>query len=802
MKATLGWLREFVEIELDPAELAERLTNTGLECTVELEGSIEGVVVGEVLDVTPHPKADRLKVCKVLAGSEVLSIVCGAPNAQVGIKAPLAMLGSHLPGGMAIEAAEIRGVRSEGMLCSEAELEVGEDASGLWILPSDLTPGESVDQVLGLRDVVFEFELTPNRGDCLSILGLAYEIAAVSGVKVRPPEISMKESGVPIGERFQVIIRDPDLCPRYVARMVEGTQVGPSPFWMRRRLQLVGIRPINNLVDVTNYVMWELGQPLHAFDLELLEKERIVVQRAREGEVFVSLDGQERHLTTDMLMIWDGVKPVAVAGVMGGENSEVRPDSRSILIESALFDPSNIRRTAKALGMATEASRRFERGVDSEGSPRAADRAAQLMAELAGGTIAPGLIDAHPAPKQREWIPLRINKVNQLLGTDLRSREVRSLLERLELKVEDEPEGSLRVLPPARRVDLTREVDLIEEVARIWGYDRIPSTLPRTSTVSVPQDLDQRMESLVREILVGFGFYEIITYVFMDRAALDLLELEPKDALRGALPLRNPIRWDHGVMRTTLLPGILDTVRRNLLRRNTDLRLFELGRVFFPMADEALPAEPRRVGGAMLGARLPEHWGARREPMDLFDLKGVLEAVFSALQIPDMIFDAQSPAPFFGTGTGTWICRGEERIGCMGELNSRVLEAWDLEAPVFVFELDFERMTESAQLERRFHSLPRYPEVVRDLSIIVDQGVPAGQILEGILQTGLDWLQEAYLFDIFAEDEKIPRGMKSLTFRIRYRSRERNLTDEEVNAQQERLIERLHSQFGARLRPS
>jgi phenylalanyl-tRNA synthetase beta chain len=799
MKATLRWLREFVDVEWEAGDLADRLTHLGLECTVEERGVLEGVVVGEVVEVKPHPGAERLKLCRVNLGSDVASVVCGAPNTRVGNKYPMALVGAHLPGDKLIAATEIRGARSEGMLCSEAELDVGEDASGLWDLPSELAPGTRLDQALDLVDWVFEFDLTPNRGDCLSILGLSYEIAALADGQVRLPELSLAESGLPIEDRFEIILRDPDLCPRYVARLVEGTRLGPAPLWMRRRLQLVGIRPINNLVDVTNYVMWELGQPLHAFDLDLLEEGRIVVQRAKVGETFVSLDGQERRLTDDMLMIWDGVKPVAVAGVMGGENSEVGPRTRNVLIESALFNPTNVRRTAKALGMATEASRRFERGIDPEGCPRAADRAARLMAELSGASIAPGRIDAYPWPVSPQRIRLRPAKVNGLLGMKLPEQEIRSSLERLGLEVKATETEAMEVIAPPRRGDLTREVDLIEEVARLQGFDQVPTTLPRTSAIARTQDRGLQIESLVREILVGYGFYEIITYAFMDVRAESRLGMRAGLVQHSTVTLLNPIRQDQSMMRTTLLPGLLETVLQNFNRKNPNLRLFEVGRVYLPSKGELLPREARRLALAVSGARYPEHWSTARENVDVFDLKGVLQGLTESLQVADIRF-VPAAAGYLREGSSMRLEVGGAAVGFLGELSPAVMAAWDLPAPAFVAEVDFEALVESACLKRSFRPLPRFPEVARDLSVLVDEGVSAGDVLGEVRRAEPAWLQDVYLYDIFTGGEHIPFGKKSLTFRLRYRSLERNLTDEEVNEQQQKVIELLSKRFGARLR--
>jgi phenylalanyl-tRNA synthetase beta chain len=800
MKATWSWIREFVDIQMDPLELSDRLTNVGLECKASIQGELPGVVVGEILEVGPHPHSPGLRLCRVQSGQGVLSVVCGAPNVREGIKVPLALPGATLPGGREIQVAEIKGVPSQGMLCSEAELETGDDSSGLWVLPPETPVGRRIDEAMGLRDWVFEFDLTPNRADCLSISGLAYEVAAITGSKVRPPALSLEEEGPRIEDLFRVYIQDPDLCPRYVARLVLGTKSARSPLWMRRRLQLVGMRPISNIVDVTNYVMWELGQPLHAFDMDLLEGGCIVVKRARPEERFVSLDGRERVLSQEMLMIWDGLKPVAVAGVMGGANSEVGPDTERVLIESACFDPINTRRTAKALGMLTEASRRFERGVDIEGCAAAADRAAGLMRDLAGGRVAVGRIDEYPGRRARRAISLRVAKVNELLGTDLEGEEVKAQLERLDLQVRKRGDGILEVLPPTRRVDLTREVDLVEEVARIWGFDKVPCTVPRTSRLPSPPSRGLSMESFTREVLVGYGFHEVITYSFMDPSALDRLGIPSGDPLRRAVALRNPLRRDQGVMRTTLVPGILDTVRHNLSVKNSDLRLFEIGRVFLPDGEGELPREPVRLAGAMTGLLGPLHWSRRPSAADFFDLKGALEGLLDALQVPRISFREKDSPLFLEPGYRATLFSGEEAVGWMGQVAPAVAEGWELGEGVMIFELDFESLVRLGTLEHRFRPLPRFPEVTRDISIVVRREIRAGDILQEILSFGQAWLQEVCLFDVFTDPEKIPPGHKSLAFRLVYRCADRSLTDEEVNEQKFRLVEALEHKYGARLR--
>ena len=801
MRVPLNWIREFVDTRMDPVRLADKMTNMGLECEANLEGELEGVVVGEVVDVKPHPKTDKNSICTVTTGAESFSVVCGAPNVVKGMKSPMALIGSTLPNGMKIEKVKLRGETSEGMLCSEAELDLGEDASRIWELDPKLKTGERLDRALGLSDWVLEFDLTPNRGDCFSILGIAYEVAAAENIPLHIPEITFEEPGEPLADRFRVEILDPDLCPRYVARLIEGVKIGPSPLWMRRRLQLAGIRPINNVVDVTNYVMWEFGQPLHAFDLELLEKSAIVVKRAKKGEKFVSLDGQERPLNEDVLMICDGVKPVALAGVMGGENSEVRPETKHVLIESALFNQKTTRRTAKMLGMSTEASKRFEREIDPEGSPRAADRASQLIGLVGGGVIAKGRIDAHPLPKEQRIIPTRVSKVNGLLGTDFSLEEVVEQLGRLDIEAEPVDSDTLSVRPLLRRNDLEREVDVIEEVGRVWGYDRIPPTLPLTRAVAGMEEPGRRMESVVRDVMVGLGFTETVTLSFMDEEIPDRLGIAQGDEARNMIPLMNPLKQDQGVMRTLLFPGILEALRRNLHQKNDNPRLFEIARVYLPNGmDEKLPNEPRRFSGAMAGNRSPLHWSTEETEADLFDLKGVLEETLRLLDLHDLRFDKEGLPPFIEQGCGALVYSGDACLGWIGKLTQDACNKSDLDLRPFVFELDFEKIAGIGSLARRYKPLPRFPGVIRDLALLVDRQIPAGTILDEIRGMGMNWFQEAGLFDLYEGGDKVPEGKKSLAFRLFFRADDRNLTDEEVNLERDKAVERLETRFGAMLR--
>jgi len=540
MKVSLKWLKDYVDFDLPAQELADRLTMAGLEVDAleEKRADFSGVVVARIVSAKRHPDADKLSLCEASIGDKTLPIVCGAPNVREGILVPLATVGAVIPGGYTIKLTKIRGEVSEGMFCSEEELGIGSDNTGIMVLPDELIPGMPLDQALDLTDTVLDVGVTPNRSDCLSIVGIAREVAAITGKSLRYPAISVPESEEKVSDVTSVTILDPDLCPEYTARIVRNVAIWPSPLWMRQRLEAVGLRAINNVVDITNFVMLELGQPLHAFDFRFLEEGRIVVRKSREGEIFISLDEKERSLKEGTLLICDGVKPVAIAGIMGGLNSEVKDDTSTVLLESAYFNPGSIRRSSRFLGMGTDAAFRFERGIDPQGVVRALDRAAGLMAELADGVSCLGYIDAHPQEVQiAKDIPLRVTRVNDILGLSLTEKEIVPILESLEMKVrpEDGNPGVYRVTPPTCRVDLTREIDLIEEVARLHGYDRIPVTLPAVTASPFAPDPGRLVEDRVRALLNGYGYSEVITYSFVSPSSADLLAFRPDDFRRRML---------------------------------------------------------------------------------------------------------------------------------------------------------------------------------------------------------------------------------------------------------------------------
>lgn len=804
MKISLSWLSEYTPIRRSPQEIAEGLTRAGIavDAVTDRFQALERVCVGRIVDFTPHPASERLRVCRVAAGGEGLrTIVCGAPNVRAGMLAPLALPGAVLADGAIVAEVSVRGVPSAGMLCSAAELGLGTDRGGLLELASGLPEGEPLNRALGLSDPVLELDLTPNRGDCLSLIGVAREVAALQGTRLRLPRVRLTESDPPAAERAAVTIEAPEACPRYAARVVEGVAVGPSPFWLQERLLSVGMRPINNIVDVTNFVMLECGQPLHAFDLDRLEEQRIVVRPARAGERFVTLDGKERTLEEGMLLICDGRKPVAVAGVMGGINSEIGEATRRVLIESACFEASGIRRTSKRLGLPTEASRRFEKGVDPTGAVRAADRAAQLMMQVAGGRVARGVIDVHPRPWRPRSIRLDLERTARFLGAAFSRAKVRRLLTSIAFEVAPGPSRrELEVTPPPFRPDVARPEDLAEEIARLAGYDAIPVTFPTLPAAGVRPLAREELRRRVRDVLNGLGFTEVITYSFLDARDGERMRFAAEDPRRRGLTLLNPIAEDQAVLRTSLLPGLLHTLRFNLDQQNRRVKIFEVGKIFLPRAGEELPEEPERLAGLWSGPRGILSWHERETPCDFYDLKGALEALADALHVEELRFEAlpEAACTAMRPGRSARVLAGERLLGVAGELHPRVQAAFNLKAEAFVFEFDLEALEGSVAGPRHRLRALRFPAAVRDLTVILDAAVEARAVLGALRDSGPPWMEGACLIDVF-NGPPIPPGERSLTFRISYRSEERTLEDAAVNAAHAEMTARVLQRFGGRL---
>lgn len=807
MNVTLNWLKNYIDFELSASELADRLTMLGIEVesVKQLGAELEGVVVGSVGSIKPHPNADKLVLCQVDIGeTEGLQIVCGAPNVREGMLAPVATIGATLPIGLTIKRAKLRGEESHGMLCSEKELGLSEDATGLMELPTDLSLGTSISEALGLDDVVFELEITPNRPDCLSLIGVAREIRAETGNPLKLPQVDFNEDETDIREITSVTIEAPDLCPRYAARVIRGVKVGQSPAWLQQRLESVGVGVINNIVDITNFVLMEYGQPLHAFDYHKLAENRIVVRRAAGGENLTTLDEIDRELTSDMLVIADAEKPVALAGVMGGYDSEITETTADVLLESAYFNPSSIRATAKALGISTEASYRFERGADPGVVLAALDRAAQLIAELAGGSICKGVVDVYPGQQPLTEIQLRAERVNFILGTILDASEMVQILSNLGFDVEaastknrqaDEETSPLRVTVPTFRSDVTREIDLIEEIARVYGYDNIPTTLPKGDIPVPAPNLSTEVRKHIKHFLLAAGMMEAINYSFCHPNCFDKIRLNADDPLRSTLKLQNPLSPEMSVLRTTLLPSLLENAQHNRNHQIDTIALFEIGSVFIRNGAEK---EPERVTGILAG-QVGEgvYSNPYREP-DFYDIKGLVEGILEVCGIVDYTLE-KTDAPTFHPGRNAAVLSSNKQIGIFGEAHPEVLENYDLPYKAYLFDFDMEALVDAAIFAKRFEPIPVYPKVERDLAIVVNKEVLSDMPTGLIYATGGELVESVRLFDVY-EGEQVPEGKKSLAYAITYHSATETLTDKAVNALHDKVVKRLNQELGAELR--
>ena len=802
MLVSLKWLRDYIDVELTPEEIAVKLTMAGLEVDSidRITPGFSGVVVAKILSIKSHPNADKLSLCEVSTADQVFPVVCGAKNINEGDIVPLAKVGATIPGGYTIKSSRLRGEISEGMLCSEEELGIGEDATGIMIMPGNCKLGEDLTVALGLEDVALEISITPNRSDCLSMIGIAREISAMTGEKVRYPDIKFEEKGEDAATLTSVDILDPGLCPRYAARLIKNIEIKPSPAWMRMRLEAVGLRAINNIVDVTNFVMMEYGQPLHAFNFRSLEEGRIVVRGATEGEAFISLDEKPRKLSANTLMICDGVKPIAIAGIMGGLDSEVEENTKDVLLESAYFNPSSIRKSSRSMGMSTDAAFRFERGIDPEGSVRALNRAAQLIADLSGGSICRGYIDEYPRKIETvKNIPLRPEKVNRVLGTQVDAKEMKDILERLEMTVEDNGKKGYLVTPPTFRVDISREVDLTEEIARIHGYGDIPTSLPEFSAGAGTSNDKRILEDRVRTIFNGYGYSEVVNYSFTTPSAVDILGLSVDDEGLSVIKLRDPLSEEMSVMRTGLVYGLLETMRKNISTGNYDLRVFEMGKIFTDIGGE-LPMENERLGGLVTGSRYDRLWhfddGLHS---DFYDLKGCVENLFDVLRIRDIRFKSDCDLPFLHPGRSCYIMSDSGVIGFLGNVHPDVLEKMDIKGEAVVFELDLQSIAVLTREELIYRDIPKFPSVSRDVSFVVDETVEGKYILDLVLKEGENLLECTNIFDVYT-GEGISGGMKSLAVRFTYRSAGRTLTDSEVDSAHDRLVGKIVGYTGAKVR--
>ncbi len=797
-----SWLRELVSIEADDYELAEALTLAGLEVEA-LEPAYPWLLLSQVARISRLEWLDdqrHISSCVVETVSGEVQVICGAPNVKEGMLTAFVPPGTEMPDGKEVKEAVLYGRPSSGMLASEYELLLEGDPSGIFDISSKFPEakiGQSIGEITGIEDTVFEIGITPNRPDCLSILGVAREAAALFASEIRPPEVKLDGSITLHG--VTISINEPSLCTRYVGAAIEGVKVSSSPGWLARKLLACGVRPINNIVDITNYVLLELGQPLHAFDLETLAGPAIVVRKANPGEKIVTLDGKERVLSEGMLLICDKDRPIAVAGVMGGLDTEVTEKTEKILIESAWFAPSSIRRTAKALKLPTEASYRFERGVDPLVQKRAALRACQLITELAGGTFA-GIIDENPVPYEPVKVAYRPERINRLLGTQISSAEMANILKALDFSVEEKENAKFETIPPSFRLDIKAEEDILEEVARCHGFSNIPTSSPVATLIVERPESFRLFMGAVSSILTSQGMSEIISYSFIGPVELESLGLYKGDERRRAVRLRNPLAEDQSIMRTTLVPCMLSTISRNIRRRNLSLSLFELGAVFIDKGPGVIPDEYQRCCIAITGNRFPASWAWPERQVDFFDLKGAFENLILGLNCGTARFElSDKPEPFYEEGTQLDVVVGEAFIGTMGQIDRKVLKAFEIPQNVFLADISLDVLADIATTRKTFTPLDRFPSVERDLSIILDDSIRAQHLLDFINKNAPKELVCFYLFDVY-RGKQVPKGKKSLGIHFVYRSKDRTLSEEEVERLHVPLQESILMEFKGSLR--
>ncbi len=794
MKISLNWLKTYISFDFSPEDLSDRLTMTGFEVEEiqSFESPFKRIVVGEVKEIKDHPESDKLKVCQVDIGSSQKTIICGAPNIAKGQFVPVAMEGVVLDGNT-VGITEIKGVISEAVICSERELGLSDDHSGVLVLnDSSRKTGAYLFPEASQDDTVFDVNVTPNRPDCLSHVGIAREIGCISGRPVQHPNLIVKESDSPAAELVTVHIDAVKSCPRYSARVIQNVKIGPSPPWMKSRLEAVGIRSINNVVDVTNYTLMELGHPLHAFDFDLVQGRKIVVRHAEKGETFTTLDEIKRDLQPQDLLICDGERPVALAGVMGGLNSEVSASTKDILLESAYFEPATVRKTAKRLSLSTEASQRFERGADPNGTLTAADRCAVLLSELAEGSVCRGIVDAYPNPIGPREIQLRPGRIAKVLGAEIPRESVTSILTGLDLKVENS-EDQLTISVPTFRPDLEREIDLIEEIVRHYGYEKIEPRLRSVVPLTYSRNEIVEFTERLKDHLTGMGFQESLSNSMVSEKHIRSIipEVEP-------LHVTNPINPETSCLRMSLISTLLDTIQWNQNRSTSNARFFEIGRVFFPNK-KTLPDERITLTGMMSGSvRAQPFCGDSTKPLNMYHLKGLLESLFERLFLPDWNFIPENHHAF-DTHTSLRIVTGETHLGTCGEITGTLREMWDITESVFGFEISVQALSQAVPKQKKYKSIPKYPAVKRDLAVMVEEKVPVGDLESCIAQNGGKMLTSIGLFDLY-QGQQIPSGKKSVAFSLTFSVPDRTLKEEEVDPIFTSILESLKLSFAAELR--
>ena len=790
MKIPMSWLNDYTDISgITPEEYNHALTMTGskVEGVENIGDEVQNVVTAKILSVEQHPDADKLKVCQVDTGSETIQIITGADNVKPGQIVPVALDGAILPGGMKIKKGKLRGLPSNGMMCSYEEIGMTKedfpDAEyGILILDENLPLGKDIREVFGLDENIVEFEITSNRPDCLSVIGLARETAVTFNrpFNVKAPEV--KGADGDINDYIKIDVKDTEICKRYSAKVVKNVKIGPSPKWMVDRLKACGIRSINNIVDITNYVLLEYGQPMHAFDLSFLDGAQINVRRAADGEEMVTLDGEQRKLDSSMLVICDAKKPVAVAGVMGGENSEVKEDTKTILFESANFFGTSVRRTAQKLGLRTESSARYEKGLDPNNTEPALLRACELVEMLGCGEVVGGWIDINNAEDKENRIPFDSDKINNFLGCDVSRDDMVKTLTALGFTFD----GS-DVISPSFRADVEGFADVAEEVVRIFGYDKIPSTLMRSETVAAVKTRSQMAEDKIKNILTACGMYEIITYSFTNPNLFDKLCIPADSMLRNVVKISNPLGEENSIMRTTGLSSMMETLARNANFKASDAKLFELAKIYLPVEGELLPDEQQEIVLGMFGG------------CDFYDLKGITEALLDGMNVSKYRFVPLTDDPTFHPGRAAALMIGNKQAGVLGQIHPQVCDNYDISGEVYAAQISFEALLEAAADEKQYKPLPKYPAVVRDLAILADENVLAADVEEIIKKKSKNLFAGLVLFDVY-QGKQVPEGKKSMAYSLTLQSDEKTLTDEDTSKTVQDILDALKDKLGAELR--
>lgn len=810
MQVSIKWLKDYIDFTETPEQLADKLTMAGIpvENVVDPGEGLEKVVTGRIEKLEPHQNSDHLQICTMNVGlAENIIIVTGAQNVAEGQVVPVAMVGAHLPNGMKISKGKLRGVASNGMLCSAQELKLDleklpeEQKTGIFILPSDTPVGIPAKDVLGLNDVVLEFELTANRADCFSVFGLVREIAAITGNKPHFPEIKVNEDdNTKLNDIFSVEIADPDLCSRFSTRMLKNVKIGPSPEWMQQRLEGAGIRSINNVVDVTNFVMIELGHPMHAYDYDKITGKKLIARRAIEGEELHTLDDTSRKAKGEMLVIADSEKAAGLAGIMGGFETEITDTTTTVVLESADFYGPCIRRTARACGLSSEASGRFERGVDSETTIKALDRAAQLLQEMGACTVCEGIVDVYPNPKQANYVTFTPEQINNHLGTNIAKDVMLNIITSVGFDVTKDENDEITVKVPSWRNDVTCMADISEEIARLHGFDKIKSTLPNGVSMQGTQSAKQTFIDKVKASLSSQGLYETISFALTNEETFNKLNIPQDSPLRKAVPIMNPLSDEYPLVRTTLLSSIFDNLARNLARKNDDVALFEVGSVFFPKALPVteLPDEVVKIAGAITGRRNAQGWNQTNDMVDFYDAKGIIEELFANLRVTRYTVEAGTHYAMH-PGKTALFKKGRDVIATVGEVHPAVLSAYGITKPVYIFELDATTVMKYMAKDLKYKALPKYPATSRDLAMLVDVDVSAADIEKAMTKAAGQNLTQITLFDVYT-GKQVEEGKKSLAFSLTFQSNDKTLTDAEIDPAIEKIVAKLQKDFNANLR--